>query len=361
MIKLFDEALHIIFFPVRWANAVTTWIQNICSPDDSLKVMNTCSPKEGSSLKLTVNMQRIYDGVKTYFADHWVTPMKLRETLDESCDGETIVMEGGRMKVSDEVLDSIVEPVVAPFTVQPVTSTSGSTVSLDYWKIYLGSATLGFGRTDYALHTGTSTGEATDLGGGWYKINGITSGTLYIVEDSTTTSDGAKNYRVKFATSPVGANLLSHFVATLAFSDGVATITQVPLPLQGYAGTGETEHDGTAALDIRGTTSSSDSRSDFISASHVLSTKTWTRGSSKLQKNTGTTDNPTWVDVKDSSNNTQDCGVKLLCVGRVVRVANYVDYMTLREATFDKNGMLRSVGAEIGVFGFLNDKNSWPV
>ena len=45
MIKLFDDALRIIFFPVRWGNAVTTWIQNVCSPDDSLKIMNTCSPK----------------------------------------------------------------------------------------------------------------------------------------------------------------------------------------------------------------------------------------------------------------------------------------------------------------------------
>lgn len=358
MIKLFDEALRIIFFPVRWANAVTTWIQNVASPDDSLKVSNTCSPKEGSSLKLSVNMQRVLEAVKNYFADFWITPDKLGEALDASCDKETIIREGGRYKVSDEFKNSVAPPI-APFTIQPVTSTSGSTVSLDYWKIYLGSATLGFGRTDYALHTGTGTGLATDLGDGWYKINGITSGTLYIVEDSTTTSDGAKNYRVKFDTSPVGANLLSHFVATLAFSDGVATITQVPLPLQGYVGTGETEHDGTGALDIRGATSSSDSRSGFISASHVLSTKTWTRGSSKLQKNTGNTDNPTWVDVTDSNGNTQDCGVKLLCIGRVVRVANYCDYMTLREVTFDKNGMLRSVGAEIGVFGFLNDNNDW--
>lgn len=99
MIKLFDEALRIIFFPIRWANAVTLWIQNIASPDDSLKILNTCSPKEGDSLKLTVNMQRIYDGVKTYFADFWITPDKLGEALDASCDKKTIIREGGRYKL----------------------------------------------------------------------------------------------------------------------------------------------------------------------------------------------------------------------------------------------------------------------
>lgn len=103
MIKLFDEALRLIFFPVRWGNAVTTWIQNICSPDDSLKIMNTCSPKEGDSLKLLVNMQRIYEGVMTYFADFWITPDKLCEALDESCDRKTIIREGGRFKLGIDV------------------------------------------------------------------------------------------------------------------------------------------------------------------------------------------------------------------------------------------------------------------
>ena len=103
MIKLFDEALRIIFFPVRWANAVTTWIQNICSPDDTLKIQNTCSPKEGVSLRLSVNMQRILDAVKTFFADFWITPDKLGEALDESCDKTTIIREGGRYRVGDDV------------------------------------------------------------------------------------------------------------------------------------------------------------------------------------------------------------------------------------------------------------------
>lgn len=360
MIKLFDEALRLIFFPVRWANAVTTWIQNVCSPDDTLKINNTCSPKEGSSLKLSVNMQRVLDAVMNYFGDFWITPDKLGEALDASCDKDTIIREGGRYKVPEgRFMTADDLPPVAPFTIQPVTTTSGSTVSLDYWKVYLPLQNVHLGRTTYALHIGTGTGEATSLGDGWYKINGITSGWIYLVEDSTSTTDGAKNYRVKFGQARVGANLFSHPIANVSFSDGVATITQNALGLSHGIVTPEIEHDGTSALDIRGTTSSSDSRSGFISASHVLSTKTWTRGSSKLQKNTGNTDNPTWVDVKDSSGNTQNCGVKLLCVGRVVRVANYCDYMTLREATFDKNGMLRTVGAEIGVFGFLNDNNDW--
>jgi hypothetical protein len=103
MIKLFDEALRIIFFPVRWANAVTTWIQNVCSPDDTLKINNTCSPKEGVSLRLSVNMQRVIEAVKNYFSDFWITPDKLGEALDESCDKETIIREGGRYCIAGDV------------------------------------------------------------------------------------------------------------------------------------------------------------------------------------------------------------------------------------------------------------------
>jgi hypothetical protein len=96
VIKIFDSAKKIIFFPVRWANLVTTWIQNICSPDDSLKVLNTCTPKEGQSLQLRVNMQKVIDSVKAYFADYWVTPTKLRETLDSSFnDGKFLRLDDG--------------------------------------------------------------------------------------------------------------------------------------------------------------------------------------------------------------------------------------------------------------------------
>ena len=116
MIKLFDEALRLIFFPVRWANAVTTWIQNICSPDDTLKILNTCSPKEGSSLKLSVNMQRILEAVMNYFANFWITPDKLGEALDESCDKKTIIREGGRYRLAGDVPLSATNSYVAGST-----------------------------------------------------------------------------------------------------------------------------------------------------------------------------------------------------------------------------------------------------
>lgn len=116
MIKLFDEALRLIFFPVRWANAVTTWIQNVCSPDDTLKINNTCSPKEGSSLKLSVNMQRVLDAVMNYFGDFWITPDKLGEALDASCDKDTIIREGGRYRLAGDVPLSATNSYVAGST-----------------------------------------------------------------------------------------------------------------------------------------------------------------------------------------------------------------------------------------------------
>lgn len=107
MIKVFDKAARVLFFPKRWANSVTLWIQNVRSPDDSIKVTNTCSPREGNSLGLSVNMQKIYDGVTKYFDTNWVTPKRLREVLDESVDGNSLVVNEGVFAVSADWVASL--------------------------------------------------------------------------------------------------------------------------------------------------------------------------------------------------------------------------------------------------------------
>ena len=362
MIKLFDEALRIIFFPVRWANAVTTWIQNVASPDDSLKVGNTCSPKEGSSLRLTVNMQRIYDGVKTYFADFWITPDKLGEALDESCDKETIIREGGRYRLADEVIDEIGEgrKEPYPFEVRIVTKPSGSSKVLDYWKIYLPNGlNIRFGRTVYAVVAGNGTGEVVDLGGGWYKINGLAAtGTIFAVDASTEQEAGwAKNWKVKFSNTPVsGDHKLNYDLGWVSYdsSTEALSIWQQPTVLQGSnIGTGFIELDSTNPIEISGA-SSTDSSANFTGAGQILLQNTWVRGSTVLAENTGTTNNPVWVTKYDADGNPQLCGVKLRQVSRVVRIIDK-DYYVFRDWIFDKNGMLREVSEEKAVFGEYND------
>lgn len=91
MIKPFNTSRKMLFFPVRWANSVSTWIQNVSSPDDTIRISNTCAPREGKSLKLSVNLQRIYDGVKDFFKNHFATKAELREALKKDIDQTTPV------------------------------------------------------------------------------------------------------------------------------------------------------------------------------------------------------------------------------------------------------------------------------
>lgn len=356
MIHIFDEAVRLFFFPVRWANAVTTWIQNIASPDDSLKITNTCTPKEGRSLSLIVNMQKVCDHVKEYCKEFWVTVDRLRELLDDSCDHNSIEINDGRFRVSEKwVRENIGD---RPLTLKAILNSDQSAVS--ELRVYLPDTTVGFGRTDYPLRIGSDTGYLTAVNGeaGWYTINGITTGTIWLVDDSieqTVNGVVVRTPRAKFATAALGtANRLNTLVGQVIYTSGAdaAVIVQTEPLRKGWLGDCEGEHDGQTAIDITLTTNAND-LAIFQQEGHRLNTDTWQRGVTGLAKVTVNGDSQTLTAVQDADGNQPLCGTKIRCFTRVIRAVD-IDWFVYRELEFDKNGCLRSISAEKGVHGECN-------
>lgn len=190
MIKLFEETIRFFFFPVKWANAITVWIQNIASPDDSIKISNTCNPKEGQSLGLSVNLQRIYDGVKEYFKEAWVTPAKLREVLDDACDKNSIEVNEGEYRVSEKWVKDVLDSKT-PLTLVAIFSDSGKYTGL---KVYLPSLTIGLFGVQWTIKDVAAIANAN----GWYAIS-VKSGTVglkLVVKENEQTN--AKTYTATF-------------------------------------------------------------------------------------------------------------------------------------------------------------------
>lgn len=122
MIKLFNGKRRVLFFPVKWANSVTLWLQNVLSPDNSIKVSNTTLPSEGNSLKLSVNFSMVCARVLEYFKGVFLTRKNFDELIQECCDHNTIEFSDGRFRIAkdgttpehiDEDISSYPSPDVA--------------------------------------------------------------------------------------------------------------------------------------------------------------------------------------------------------------------------------------------------------
>ena len=119
MIKLFNGKRRVLFFPVKWANSVTLWLQNVLSPDNSIKVSNTTLPSEGNSLKLSVNFSVVCARVLEYFKGVFLTRKNFDELIQECCDHNTIEFSDGRFRISKdgttpEHIDTHDPPIIVP-------------------------------------------------------------------------------------------------------------------------------------------------------------------------------------------------------------------------------------------------------
>lgn len=244
---------------------------------------------------------------------------------------------------------------VKPLTIRAVVNAAKT--AIDHLEVYLPSTTVGFGRVDYPILTGTSSGYIQSVGDGWYKIGSLKTGTIWLVDASTAkTTSGVTIWtpRVKFAAAAVGVNKVSHLVATVSYTSGqaAAVVSQADPMVKGWVGDSETEHNGQTALDITLTTSAND-LAVFQQEGHSLNTDTWTRGQSVVSAVTRNGDTQTITPITDNDGNQQPAGTKIRCFTRVIRAVD-IDWFIYRELEFDANGCLRSISAEKGVHGECN-------
>lgn len=229
----------------------------------------------------------------------------------------------------------------SPLKVKAVLNSKNTAV--DHLEVYLPSLTVHFGNTAYKVQTGTETGLVQAVGDGWYKIFGITTGTLYLV-DASTTSGNNKTYKAKFATAALTTlNALSHFTATVSWDATAKTakVEQYAQVMGGDVRNSKPEH----ADQYNENLPVNDGGSSTPHASYPLDRTEWKRGETNKVYNIGTEIEPNWVTVQPP----EKVGVKLQVVSRVQRVANR-DIFFWRWAYFDKNGMLIKLGKEEGCF-----------
>jgi len=61
MIKTFEEVSKVLWFPVKWANSVATWLMNISSPNGTIDIENTITPSESNACKIDINAEKTAD------------------------------------------------------------------------------------------------------------------------------------------------------------------------------------------------------------------------------------------------------------------------------------------------------------
>ena len=110
MIRLFQRGRRLLFFPTRWANAVTRWILGVHSPEGTIKVNNTAHPGEDRSIGLDVDILAVSSRVEELINAHSF-PKPKREELQglirESLDGTSLSWHGNTFAVDNEWLERI--------------------------------------------------------------------------------------------------------------------------------------------------------------------------------------------------------------------------------------------------------------
>ena len=98
MLTPFDVNTPILFFPVRWANSVTNWLNGLCSRSATIDVTNTVEPNESGGCSIDVNVENLYQQLLPRLRAEFVSRSGLSNDL-ANLSGRSIKMENGRMEV----------------------------------------------------------------------------------------------------------------------------------------------------------------------------------------------------------------------------------------------------------------------
>lgn len=104
MLKSFDVNTPQIFFPVRWANSVTNWLNGLFSRSGTISISNTPNPGESGGCSIDVNLEVLYQQLLPRLRAEFVSRKSLPEDLDR-LSGNTVRMENGQLEVNSQYLD----------------------------------------------------------------------------------------------------------------------------------------------------------------------------------------------------------------------------------------------------------------
>ena len=98
MLTPFDVNTPILFFPVRWANSVTNWLNGLFSRSGTIDISNTPDPGESGGCSIDVNIENLYQQLLPRLRSEFVSKSGLGSELAQ-IGGRSIKMENGRLEV----------------------------------------------------------------------------------------------------------------------------------------------------------------------------------------------------------------------------------------------------------------------
>ena len=104
MLSLFDVNSPILFFPVRWANSVTNWLNGIYSRNGTIDIQNNPDPGEGGGCSIDVNIENLYQQLLPKLRAEFVSRNSLGQDLAQ-LGGRSVKMENGRLEVDKQYFD----------------------------------------------------------------------------------------------------------------------------------------------------------------------------------------------------------------------------------------------------------------
>lgn len=104
MLSLFDVNKPILFFPVRWANSVTNWLNGLYSRSGTISVQNTPDPGEGGACSIDVNIESLYQQLLPKLRAEFVSRSGLGQDLAK-CGGRSIKVQSGQLEVDKQFFD----------------------------------------------------------------------------------------------------------------------------------------------------------------------------------------------------------------------------------------------------------------
>jgi hypothetical protein len=115
MIKFFNEKNPLIFFPKKWANAVSRWLMGVYSPSGTIKITNTANPDEHGSLGLDVNIDAVIRKMEKKLHSRRFSEserLQIRDTIRAYIDGVSIYWKDKRFAVNEKWLNSMIHGIL---------------------------------------------------------------------------------------------------------------------------------------------------------------------------------------------------------------------------------------------------------
>ena len=104
MLTPFDVNNPVLFFPTRWANSVTNWLNGLFSRSGTISISNTPDPGESGGCSIDVDIENLYQQLLPRLQKDFVARSRLTEDI-ANITGRSTKITNGRLEVDQQYFD----------------------------------------------------------------------------------------------------------------------------------------------------------------------------------------------------------------------------------------------------------------